>query len=80
MPLFLPSGILRHAVALTTACRNLDEPGGGQKLIDLVRGTDCATNQLALLALARLLGEYLTDEGLQEFGLRLVDEDRPCEL
>jgi len=70
--MYVPSRIVRHAIAMTTAARHADEPGGRDKLTAVLNGEDCVTNRLALVTVARLLAGHVTDEQLQEAGLELA--------
>lgn len=70
MPFLAPPAALRNAVALATAARHVDEPGGKEKFLET---TAAMTNDELLTAgmvLARLMGISTPEEVLQNIGLQ----------
>ena len=76
MPMIVPTRVMRDAVALATAAKNIDEPGGKQKLLDILPMIDASSLYRVTLALARLAGLNTDEETLQRIGQDIaVDHD-----
>jgi hypothetical protein len=75
MPLYFPPRVGQEAIALATAARHLDEPGGHEKLLELIQGLPCASVHMAALVLARMVGFQYDDEKLQDLALQAVGPD-----
>ena len=74
MPAVVPAQALRNAVALSTAARHLDCPGGRDKLLELTGAMTAVELSVAALVLARLVGASNTDEQLQALGSQCLDD------
>jgi hypothetical protein len=74
MPMVFPSRVVRAGIALTTAARHLEDPGGKQNLYELIQGTDVDTMAATAIFLARVVGSYCSDEVLQDVGLQTAGD------
>jgi hypothetical protein len=73
MPAFMPAEALGTAVGLATAAMHIDEPGGREKLTELVDGLTAQELQISAIVLARLLALHCDDRHLQEIGVQCLD-------
>jgi len=76
MPAVVPARVARTSIAMVTAARHLDEPGGRERLLELVDQIPTTDLCVVAVCLSRILGLRCTDEELQQTALS-VSGDKP---